>query len=1144
MNVNIDTSISQIIKTIYTPKKSDKTEQFKKVLDCKELNFKKDLSLNVPSSYTKSQNKKNTKSLNKVIIKIKSENLVKTKNASSKKLVGINKLTEGRAHVELLLQSLSSKIENVDKTSPKILNVIQKLTTQVKEAKGDLSLLKVVDEKNTVEGKTNVKGQTTVDLNNQDFNTNVESKVIDFVELAIKAIKQNTEKSSEQLVSNDNSTGKVAQVQQVLQSVGSLLQSLVKTSATSNDKNENSFVNIEHLLGVEKLDSKRKNLVKNNLSEIVDLIKSSKIDKTSPKIFDVIQKLTTKVKDVKGDLSLLKVVDEKNTVESKTTVKGKISVDLNNQDFNTKIESKVIDFVELAIKEIKQNTVKSTEQLVGNDNSTEKVAQVQHVLQFVGSLLQRLVKTSTINNDKNENSSVNIEHLLGVDKVDSKTKTLLKNNFSEIVDLIKSSKIDKTLPKILDVIQKLTTKVKEVKGDLSLLKVPDKKNTVESKTTVKAQTTVDLNNEDFNTKVESKVIDFVELAIKAIKQNTVKSSEQLVGNDNSTEKVAQVQQVLQSLGSLLQSLVKTSTTSNDKNENSSVNIEHLLGVEKLDSKTKNLLKNNLSEIVDLIKSSKIDKTSPKIFDVIQKLTTQVKEVKGDLSLLKVVDEKNTVEGKTNVKGPTTVDLNNQDFNTKIESKVIDFVEFAIKAIKQNTVKSSEQLVGNDNSTEKVAQVQQVLQSLGSLLQSLVKTSTTSNDKNENSSVNIEHLLGVEKLDSKTKNLLKNNLSEIVDLIKSSKIDKTSPKIFDVIQKLTTKVKEAKGDFSLLKAFNQKSEVTGKTTVDFENSVLNNKLESKVMNYVKAAIDELKQNTEKPLEQLIENGKLPDKVAQIKQVMKPLSSMIQTVDKTSINNRETDLKKLDVLQKLTTKVADTKVNLNSLKDNLPLKELKQSTKMSLSIDSVIAKQGSNNAGQEKKSMGNKSFGDKFLNNLLGQDKDESKISKAVTFMNQFENVKTVDTSKVEVSNITVNKNNFEVDVIKNIKFMETNSIKNLIVKMNPKELGEITIKLTIESGVMKASITAQNKDTYNLLNTNIQDISDRLKNMDIKIHSLDIGIYEDSTFFSKDSNGKNNNGTQNNSGRQNNNSRINIDTEEDIPITNNYIIEENQVNKFV
>nr|WP_281418626.1 flagellar hook-length control protein FliK [Clostridium frigoris] len=125
-------------------------------------------------------------------------------------------------------------------------------------------------------------------------------------------------------------------------------------------------------------------------------------------------------------------------------------------------------------------------------------------------------------------------------------------------------------------------------------------------------------------------------------------------------------------------------------------------------------------------------------------------------------------------------------------------------------------------------------------------------------------------------------------------------------------------------------------------------------------------------------------------------------------------------------------------------------------------------------------------------------------------------------------------------MEVNNIKDLTVKMNPRELGEITIKLTMESGIMKASILAQNKETYNLLNNNFQDIQDRLKNMDIKIQSLDINVYEDSTYFNKNSSGNNNN----NNGKQDKNTKTNVDIDDDVAISSNYAIEDNQVNKFV
>ncbi|MBZ9688077.1 flagellar hook-length control protein FliK [Clostridium estertheticum] len=265
---------------------------------------------------------------------------------------------------------------------------------------------------------------------------------------------------------------------------------------------------------------------------------------------------------------------------------------------------------------------------------------------------------------------------------------------------------------------------------------------------------------------------------------------------------------------------------------------------------------------------------------------------------------------------------------------------------------------------------------------------------------------------------------------------------------------------------------------------------------------------------------------------------------------------DMLQKLTTVTSELKKDLSllkvpnlqalnvniedkSIKDNLLKKIMQQSTKDTSETIPKVQLQSSNDSSKESKFSGNSSSEEKFLNNLLGKDKDEMKITKAVNFMNQFETVKATDTAKVQTINTIIDKSSFTVDVIKNIKFMEINNIKDLTVKMNPKELGEITIKLTMESGIMKASISAQNKDTFNLLNGNLQDISDKLKNMDIKIQSLDINIYEDSTFFNKDSNEKNNNGSKNN------NSGTNSGLEEEaISVSNNYAIEENQVNKFV
>lgn len=139
----------------------------------------------------------------------------------------------------------------------------------------------------------------------------------------------------------------------------------------------------------------------------------------------------------------------------------------------------------------------------------------------------------------------------------------------------------------------------------------------------------------------------------------------------------------------------------------------------------------------------------------------------------------------------------------------------------------------------------------------------------------------------------------------------------------------------------------------------------------------------------------------------------------------------------------------------------------------------------------------LKNILG-DKEDNKFSKAVNFMNQFNKVANVENLEVEnVENIVATKETLNGDVIKAVKYMELNNIKNLTVKINPKELGELVIRITMESGKMKANITANNKEAFNLLNANLQDITDKLQKGAVKIENFSLNLYEDTTFFSND-----------------------------------------------
>ncbi|MCB2340780.1 flagellar hook-length control protein FliK [Clostridium estertheticum] len=492
----------------------------------------------------------------------------------------------------------------------------------------------------------------------------------------------------------------------------------------------------------------------------------------------------------------------------------------------------------------------------------------------------------------------------------------------------------------------------------------------------------------------------------------------------------------------------------------------------------NKINNDLKKIIDLlkqdIKKASGEPVSTEISNAIEESINDLNQNIEKLPKDSVSDVDNeTINGlkklidllKQNIKKlsgePVSTELNNtieesiKMLNQNIEklpkdllgdgdNKIISGLKKLIDLLKQNLKKTSGESASAEKTTDQMAQIQQLLQSLTVMIQSTDKTTTTKTSGTELNSINLEELLGTKKLTPETKTMLKNNLSEILSLLENPKGNtKMSSEMLGMLQKLTTQVKDIKSDLNLLK--------------------------------------------------------------------------VPTLEISSDNSED-----------------------KSIKDNL-IKMLKsQNTKSTSESISKNQNQSSSDNKKDNKSSGYSSSEEKFLNKLLSGDKDDVKISKAVSFMNQFQTVKTSDASKVLSANLVVDKNNFEADVIKSIKFMEVNNIKDLTVKMNPRELGEITIKLTMESGIMKASILAQNKETYNLLNNNIQDIQDRLKNMDIKIQSLDINVYEDSTFFNKNSSGNNNN----NNGKQDNNSKTNVDIDDDVAISSNNAIEDNQVNKFV
>ncbi|HAR85709.1 MAG TPA: flagellar hook-length control protein FliK, partial [Clostridium sp.] len=97
-------------------------------------------------------------------------------------------------------------------------------------------------------------------------------------------------------------------------------------------------------------------------------------------------------------------------------------------------------------------------------------------------------------------------------------------------------------------------------------------------------------------------------------------------------------------------------------------------------------------------------------------------------------------------------------------------------------------------------------------------------------------------------------------------------------------------------------------------------------------------------------------------------------------------------------------------------------------------------------------------------------------------------------IAITKSDLNNDVIKALSYMDKNGVKDLTVKIYPKELGEISISVSMEQGALKAMIKATSKETVEMLALGLKDINEKLNGNNIKIQSVDIGLYEEDTTY--------------------------------------------------
>ncbi|KRU25399.1 flagellar hook-length control protein FliK [Clostridium sporogenes] len=427
-------------------------------------------------------------------------------------------------------------------------------------------------------------------------------------------------------------------------------------------------------------------------------------------------------------------------------------------------------------------------------------------------------------------------------------------------------------------------------------------------------------------------------------------------------------------------------------------------------------------------------------------------------------------------------------------------------------------IENNSATKKVTNQSEKSYSFNEVLNNISSNKSPSKDKNVTTKQGTEqdnksYLIKDENINNKDNSMMSKLNKEDIQKIKNkleeqgfSKEELDSIKSLEDLKNLVEKIKDA-GDLD--------------SFVALVNSILQCLYSGQNVKLGK----ELEQNLDKLkvlLNNLSEgNGNKEQLLMEIKDILGEEFNKLNLTDKNSLDKDllETFSNKLQT--QIEKEPNEEKVsllkNIKSEMENI-LKE--ESNKLpvepKINVDEPLVLEEETDSSNLK---GNTSKEDKLLKGLL-EDKEQSageKINKAVNFMSHLKNSTDINelSSNETLGKLVINRNTMNADIIKSIKYMELNNVKDLTVKIMPKELGEVFIKLTMEGGIMKANIGATTKEAYNLLNANMQLIEDKLQNSGIKVQDLSLNIYNEDTTFFKQGNEKGKNSNPSKSGNKEN-----------------------------
>ena len=173
----------------------------------------------------------------------------------------------------------------------------------------------------------------------------------------------------------------------------------------------------------------------------------------------------------------------------------------------------------------------------------------------------------------------------------------------------------------------------------------------------------------------------------------------------------------------------------------------------------------------------------------------------------------------------------------------------------------------------------------------------------------------------------------------------------------------------------------------------------------------------------------------------------------------------------------------------------------------------------------------LENILSSD--DNNYTGVINGFNKFNTIYNTNTNNSIEQPVSEIRQEFIVDdLVKAVDYIKSNDMESLNVKFNPKDLGEISINISKNDEQSNLLITVDNDNAFDIVNRNIEDIKNHLKESNINLNDVVVTVKSNDENLLSDSLNRGFNKEGNfNQGKNNKYKKDNQESIEDITISN-------------